>query len=1383
MEPILKEDPHWVIDQEPIENQGVIQSQIEPTDDEPIAIPLPAVDRTVIEPEALPSEVTALLEPLPDADQAVDVTTLPQAEELPPKEMIDQYRDYDFRAMIDPEGDNWYGRDDESMGDLLLKWGGNTPLLGLKGLYRIAADEYGLPDIFPTDAKQLAEARMRYLTNASEAVKQSPEGVEYFEYLTQRLNKTVNPVDVGFGEFLGLFGDAIVDHPGEALKGFARVIVDDPLAMYGFVKAYQGGKALGLKGASTQRFVRLLKKLETQGKAGQRAAAIARNITKITPAIMADGLTAVGYESMNNLMRGKPIEHNVTNMGILAGVLAGTGRTIGVKIENFKEATHLGTAARPGDTKVSERMADVQKIIGGEVREGAVELPPASSSQMDLPGIKTIEQFEKQMNYLNSLKERIAKQKEKKAAYKSEKDEINRLSGTTEDFKRVLSNPMGEVYKLKRLTQGWKLKSAFTDPRLGGSGLVNFDKATKTISMDIAQLAKDPVAAFSRYIEPKLTTAFGRSYSAAAKEIGFDLNKLRNIASTPEEMLRFAVLKEKHYINTHQPIPKKINASKAYRDARNMYRHEVSLYKTLREMGEDVSQLRDPGKWVKPTKVKVAERVSKIVNNTLKPAVKTLSEDFVQPVSRKVRDTYRNEMTQRTQVPYVKGDVVHVDTKGIPVSNQRIGRLSDKAYAAAKGIEAGSKEISSQFIGLFDDTIGQRDIPLDIGFKQKAYKGIHIGHIRKMMSMLKYNKKGSLATLLGKNPAAGVVISERGRDHIDRWLGDNAIMDRHAMGLQHRIMSKLPDKDSRTAASHYLEGNLNEYNVYRNDQGLGAVTLTSAQKAYLDNTIRPILADMFTWANKNNLIGKDPRTGGVRYRHHYLPHVPKQDFKTSFEDYVNELMSKGKSAVSMKASSAYERTYKTIMEAQESGVPMHTDLAKIMSTYVRGMWRVEANRMLVNALKTTKVGDEGLVMLRDAAPDDYIEIRHPTMMDQAGEYMKAHPALIDDLKMIFDISDSSAARRLLVNINTTAKRLQIGLSLFHAAALLQSTLFAGLNPLKAKKLYHSSLERLRTGPMGDEIDGYLRAGLKIGGIDDVNSEALIHLMEATEHGLDSMVPNKAMGAAFKLLPWGIRTITKKIDAFTWDHVMTTGKIISMDKAYSDLIRADILRAKKTGTPLTPESRLMNQAAIYTNDAFGGLDWKRIARTASNKGGHHIGSYLGSKHGRESMQLVAFAPDWTTANFRILFKGLPGASSNKAMGNLYRAYFARALSIYLMAAEGLQQANTNTSVFDNYGKRGWLRPHIGDGIHIELAKQFTEVPRYMSYFSEGDLRTLTHKSSSVFHLILDIINGKAPADALQDSVTPFAIQNMKEDGFIGVGGALGFPLYDYSYPYK
>jgi len=1507
MTAILEEQPGWVIDDEPMPLP--FDSTVSPVErKQPATIPAvlnPLNDPRLAEVEAtgeteIPSQLNPLNDPrLADVEIGTDSPmTDPRLnhDEAAPKhpgDVIDELRDYDFRAMIDPEGDNWYGRDDEAFHEILLKWGGNTSLGGAKGILQGISTYFGGPDI--TDVTQLKGAIERF-KQQPQYVLDSSEGQEYAQYLRDRLDQAVEVRDTGFLDAMGLFVDYAVDNPSEVGPMLAHAIIDDPIAMAVGLGIYNKGKAIGLTAANAARLKKTMAILDKQGKAGKAAKVVLNNAVKISPAVVGEAIYAGEYQRMNNLMRGSPLENDVDSMRVFGGLVGAVSRGVGVGIE-ARRAPYLGATIRPekGAGTVSPEAADLTSAIGGVTKGGVIKgssenesgihirgLSPAERTahtgvperQQALPGFKTRTQVERsgQATKAKDARYQIHGEAERTKNIK----EFPRIStksglGGDEGIGELFTKPFGSLFKLRDMERGWNVRTGMTN-LAKGSGLINYDASNSFITFDLGRFLADPVKSFTdAYITPKIPNNWNREYIAAAKAIGFDTKKLNKLLDSEKAMARFALSKEKFFIQSHLKIPPRTNARKMYRVARDMYRHEVSLYDALKETGFDVSGLKRPGKF-RATKPYIAEKSASVLNTYIKAPVVKAYTRRIQPAIEKAKGAYKETLEERTAVPPRiatpphTGETAVVDKFGaVKSSTPRHATGEDKRAAWEAGIKAGGRELAHRFKGRFDDNPDQFELDLEPPawrkggkfsepnfdslkgepqFKPKAVpyksmKGRSFTTISRAMQLLNRNKKGALSLILGRKPAVAILHDTRGSDHIDRWLGDNDIFDREAMKLQHRIMARMPDVDKRHAAAHYMENNLKDYNNTRVRKGLKVIVLTEAERNFIDTELRPIMDEIFVWSQKHDIIPRDaaglkqkfmeieiPKDAtpedlikkieessrGVRYRRNYFPHIGKRSYTRSFEEYLDELAETGKSAVAMKANMAYSRKFTTLLDAQEAGFPMHSDIAKVMSTYVRGIFRVHTNRQLIRNLKDVDIGDVKLIVPHDSAPADYKIFKHPVMRDGAGEYMAVHPGIENELKMIFDTSDPTVLRRLLVNVNTTLKRIAVSNSLFHAMALIFSGLYSGainpLRPIKSVKQYKRALARMREGPMGDRIDFYLQHGLKVGGIDDVNSEALIHLMEAASASVDRLVPPGHFGRVIKVAPNSVKWLTEKIDSITWDHVMSAGKIIAMDKAYARLVRADIRNHVKTGAPLTPERVLGEQAATYVNDAFGGLDWRRLARNVEQKvarkfaaqvTGHgkesktggvrgKIGSYLSGKHGRESMQLAVFAPDWTTANWRIATKGLPGASTSRAMANLYRTYMLRAIVIHLMMSEGLQQITTDTSIFDNYGTRGWLRPHIGDGIHIEISKQLTETYRAGTYFAQGDLSPIGHKSSSMFHLLHNIVEGKSSADVLEEALTPISMRSYireheKGAGHWGALGIIGFPARFYDKPWE
>lgn len=1479
MTAILEQQPGWVIDEEP----APLPLDQSPTPEERVdVIQQPVVSKPealspLNDPRIVADKEGVGLNPLNDprlADVRIDYNTPLSDPRLNPDEggrrhpaeIIDELREFDFKGLKDPEGENRYGRNDEAFDSILRKWAGQSSAGGTKGLINTISKELGGPAwVYMPHSEQFHDMIWRF-REQPEYVRESPEGQAYDAYLKERLTEAIQREDTGFFDAMGMFIDFAIDQPAEVPSLLVDAIIDDPVGMAIGIGIYNKTKNVGLAAANAARIKKVYNYLGKQGKKGQIAKGVLENTAKIAPVVIGEAIYAGEYQRMNNVLRGAPIDQNVDNMRSFGALLGGATRGVGTIMEMHK-APYLGAAIRPekGAGKISPEMDELSKAIGGTTKKGSRRSTPDSLSrstsaaertahtgmenrQLNLPGFKSTSQAKHQVQRQRAKDTRatIKGQAAKDVTLKG----LPRIStkgglGGDEGIKNLFDQPFGTLFKLRDIARGWKIKTAMTN-LAKGSGLINYDKEKSLITFDLGRFSADPVKSFTdAYIKPAVDNGWGREYMAAAKAIGFDLKRLESLLDSKEKMARFALAKEKFFVASHTRIPPRADARKAYRTARDMYRHEVSLYDALKEVGFNMTGLVRPGKF-RTAKPYIAEKVASVLNTYLaKPAARGF-KDYIKPALEKGKAAYDKRLDERVAMPprapraSDQSETMIVDSMGrVKSPVDKHPTAVDKSVARSAGVKAMKDELARRFRGNFDDSPEQYDLDLtppiwrrtgkDVAPKESSLKGSprltsrsvpwqsmkgrHFGTIARAMQLLNSNKWGGLSMMLGRTPAIAILHDTRGTKHIDRWLGDNAIMDREAMKLQHRIVQQIPNATRRKAVAHYMENNLKDYNDTRVRRGLKPIELTEAEIRFVDEQLRPIMDSIFVWANKHNIIPRDIETGGVRYRRNFFPHIGKRSYVRSFEEYLDELVEKGKGGIAMKADPAYQRTFATLLDAQQAGYPMHTDVAKVMSTYVRGIFRVHTNRKMISDLKDVNVGDVKLIMPRDSAPADYVVIKHPVLMDVANEYMVVHPGIAKEMRMFFDTTDPSVLRRLLVNVNTTMKRIKVSFSLFHAAALLFSGIYSGvinpLRPIKAVKEYKSALQRLREGPMGDRIDFYLQeGGLVIGGVDDVNSEALIHLMEATTASINRLVPPGHFGRLLTVAPEVVKWLTETIDSITWDRVMSAGKILAMDKAYAKLVRTDIRNHIKTGQPLRSETELAREAASYVNDAFGGLNWARLARNVSEKVARkhaeavsgkgtasktgalrsQAGSYLASKHGRETMQLAAFAPDWSTANWRIALKGMPGLNSSRAMGDLYRSYMMRAILIHIIMAEGLQQINTGTSIFDNYGPRGWLRPHIGDGIYLELSKQLTETYRAGTYFTEGDLRPIQHKSSSILHVLNDLANGKEMPTAIRDAFIPISASAWKREyekgaGHWGAMGVLGIPARLYDKPWE
>ena len=107
-----------------------------------------------------------------------------------------------------------------------------------------------------------------------------------------------------------------------------------------------------------------------------------------------------------------------------------------------------------------------------------------------------------------------------------------------------------------------------------------------------------------------------------------------------------------------------------------------------------------------------------------------------------------------------------------------------------------------------------------------------------------------------------------------------------------------------------------------------------------------------------------------------------------------------------------------------------------------------------------------------------------------------------------------------------------------------------------------------------------------------------------------------------------------------------------------------------------------QAAIATNDMYGGLNWMQLYKDTVDPMLKDFKANAYSPKGRRYQQLLLFAPDWTTANARVIGRSFPGLNGDKMSRSLYQAYALRASVILAVGGSALNYAFTGKMLWEN-----------------------------------------------------------------------------------------------------
>ena len=1407
MKAILADDPRWVIDDLPFEDDSIVtepsaQAASVPTPvtttAPPVAVPPPS---SMVTPSVAPSVARSpfsdLMQMAPEDDiNKLDAKALDSMlDDEAPTHYFDRLRDETYEWMDVSAPDEWFGTDEESAAEVLKHWAGGSPWLGLRWLVNSAG-------LTTEDGEKLQNAIQEFGTLPNK-YKHSKEGAQYLTELEQRFKHIVDPEDVEFKEMADLVAEAIINAPLETGAAFAKAMVADPLFFAAMFIPL-------LKAGTTDRLAVKLAEVSANGVVAQR---IIKTTAGLSAFAAQEAMIGAAYQAGVNLSHGTPVEHNVANM---AGLSAAGGVLL------------LGAGRTAGWLKAGGKFEDQVAHIEG-LQKSMQDGQWASADAEEL---------------VTTLKTHIDKGLDPAKAVKATREEMDNKHGKSDGASRpvlnfskdgietLLKGKAGDIFEAPDFMPGWKIEIGKTTGRAGD--LIEYNRTNKVLKVDVDRAVKDFFESKRKLVNPNKDTAFGKSVDDALERMNLNRQSLNDHLKDPADLLKFVLEKEKRYALRKKPtsasLKKGTKASTSQvRGLRNTERHINSIDYALKRVGYKQADMDSKAARTFDLKKEIGKahlqeglaKAGEIADRAV-PFVKKVAERAVTKGKEAFNKT-EDGSTLRTPPKDKDGlDRVTRDADGnIRFADDPID-FSELMVRTGSAIKAGVKS-AARDIGRVPGVGGVKGKAYQKAFKRnqrEVFKrektknsGSHIPVTREQSASVNKeahrraraeqpNLVGSVyrgaakvfkvyktvkSAAMGmnnfiRNPSKlmnearkttryrlGHDEGSRFVDYTKEHIGMIAVMERHIRASIDTVMEQFPTPDSRKAVAHYIEGNLDEFNAMQIAKGLPAIKFTSKDLIAIKQ-VENMLSEVYRW------IRKQPGGRNVKFRKNYVPHLYNDHLGTSFEDYLSQILGAPKKALATKSTHYYSREFDTMMDAMEAGYTPLEDIGGLLSGYLRGIFRVEANKMLIDRVRNiVDNNDVPMITRRDDAPDHYAVIKHASFRDKNGDYYYAHSDIAPTLKMLFDTRDAGVTQRLLLNLTYLVKRSVLAFSMFHGVALLESALYAGLNPTKMGREYKGALNQLKEGELGDLIDLGLMNGLQIGWIDDIKGDALYNAMSAAE-GLISQIPY--VGKVASQLPKGVRVFHENLDKILWDKIATGGKLIAFTKNLDELIRINAKMAEKGGVPLRSLDELAAEAAMFTNDAFGGLNWARMASNVQNNILHKIGAGAASPSGRRAMQMMVFAPDWSLANIRIQAKAFPGLNSKKDVRRLYQYYMARGAVMFALFAEALQQSSGEGSVFDNAFPLGWMRPKLGPNTRIEWSKQLAEVPREMYYVMSGDpLHSAYWKSAFLPRAVADLSKGQSVKEAVLDKVVPITLSNLaKPPHWQAIAGALSKPIY-------
>lgn len=419
-------------------------------------------------------------------------------------------------------------------------------------------------------------------------------------------------------------------------------------------------------------------------------------------------------------------------------------------------------------------------------------------------------------------------------------------------------------------------------------------------------------------------------------------------------------------------------------------------------------------------------------------------------------------------------------------------------------------------------------------------------------------------------------------------------------------------------------------------------------------------------------------------------------------DYVNHIWDKEKSDPNAyatfvenrqrtKSPNEKKRTISTLMEGIYAGlVPKTTDITKMMAYYSRSNIEAWANKTMLQELAGLNVierNEKGEVistdpLLSSSAPFNleqykYFEIpgvgpvwvynvspkqvmvKNPITDNEKVLYSEASAG--DRFGVVFDTYQSSPFWKTFDTLASSAKKLELGFSGFHAGALTEVYMVQNMVEFGPKKAMANFMKYIFADtaknhelPCFANPEDFQEAASHLVKFGATNDYAAADVQNMFDNMRDAMIRvqkklkdgNKISGTVAKAsMPLKVATqmlslINKGMDVALWDFLHDGLKLATYR------MRADKTkeRAKKKGWTEEELSRALDEDGQFVNDMFGGQHWDVLGAS------HRTLRYAGR---------VLLSPDWNASTTRH-FLALTGFGSiwNEATFENFKQYYKR-----------------------------------------------------------------------------------------------------------------------------
>lgn len=456
--------------------------------------------------------------------------------------------------------------------------------------------------------------------------------------------------------------------------------------------------------------------------------------------------------------------------------------------------------------------------------------------------------------------------------------------------------------------------------------------------------------------------------------------------------------------------------------------------------------------------------------------------------------------------------------------------------------------------------------------------------------------------------------------------------------------------------------------------------LSPEMQAAIDS-IRDWYNYTYDWLMDNHTL-----KAGTGYNVDYVNHIWDKE-KSDPEAYATFVENRQRT----KSPNEKKRTISTLMEGVYAGlVPKTTDITKMMAYYSRSNIEAWANKTMLQELAGLNVierNEKGEVistdpLLSSSAPfnlEQYkyfeipgvgpvwvynvspkqVKVKNPITDNEKVLYSEASAG--DRFGVVFDTYQSSPFWKTFDTLASSAKKLELGFSGFHAGALTEVYMVQNMVEFGPKKAMANFMKYIFADtaknhelPCFANPEDFQEAASHLVKFGATNDYAAADVQNMFDNMRDAMMKvqeklkdgNKISGTVAKAsMPLKVATqmlslINKGMDVALWD-ILHDGLKLATYRMRADKTKE---RAKKKGWTEEELSRALDEDGQFVNDMFGGQHWDVLGAS------HRTLRYAGR---------VLLSPDWNASTTRH-FLALTGFGSiwNEATFENFKQYYKR-----------------------------------------------------------------------------------------------------------------------------